>query len=51
VSLKAIGIAEDDLDRAAAIAVKNAYANPRPIDQESIRSLLQAAWEGRRPGA
>jgi maleylacetate reductase len=51
VGLKAIGIAEDDLDRAAAIAVKNAYANPRPIDQESIRSLLQAAWEGRRPGA
>ncbi|MER9345691.1 maleylacetate reductase [Mesorhizobium sp. M0227] len=51
LSLKAIGIEEADLDRAAAIAVKNAYANPRPIDPGSIRELLQAAWEGRRPGA
>lgn len=50
-SLAAIGIAESDLDRAAEIAVKNAYANPRPIDRGSIRDLLQAAWEGRRPGA
>ncbi len=49
-SLKDIGIAESDLDRAAAIAVRNAYANPRPIDEASIRELLQAAWEGRRPG-
>lgn len=49
-SLKAIGIEESDLDRATAIAVKNAYANPRPIDPGSIRELLQAAWEGRRPG-
>ncbi|RUX82547.1 maleylacetate reductase [Mesorhizobium sp. M7A.F.Ca.CA.001.07.2.1] len=51
LSLKAIGIEETDLDRAAAIAVKNAYANPRPIDPGSIRELLQVAWEGRRPGA
>ena len=50
LSLKAIGIEESDLDRATAIAVKNAYANPRPIDPGSIRELLQAAWEGRRPG-
>ncbi len=47
--LKAIGIAEADLDRAAEIAVKNAYANPRPIDRSSIRALLQAAYEGERP--
>lgn len=50
MSLKAIGIQQADLDRATAIAVKNAYANPRPIDPGSIRELLQAAWEGRRPG-
>jgi len=49
LSLKAIGISETDLDRATAIAVKNAYANPRPIEPGSIRELLQAAWEGRRP--
>ena len=50
LSLKEIGVREADLDRAATIAVKNAYANPRPIDRGSIRDLLQAAWEGRRPG-
>ncbi len=50
LSLKDIGIAEGDLDRATAIAVKNAYSNPRPIDPGSIRELLQTAWEGRRPG-
>ncbi|BBE74406.1 maleylacetate reductase [Pleomorphomonas sp. SM30] len=49
IGLSAIGIAEADLDRAAEIAVKNAYANPRPIDRASIRALLQAAFEGRRP--
>lgn len=51
LSLRAVGIEEADLDRAAAIAVKNSYANPRPIDPGSIRELLQAAWEGRRPEA
>ena len=50
-SLKEIGISEADLDRATTIAVRNAYANPRPIDPGSIRELLQAAWDGRRPGA
>jgi maleylacetate reductase len=50
LSLKAIGVKEADLDRATAIAVKNAYANPRPIQPGSIRELLQAAWDGCRPG-
>ncbi|MGB8292623.1 MAG: maleylacetate reductase, partial [Rhizobium ruizarguesonis] len=36
-------------DRAASIAVENPYWNPRPIDTQSIRKLLQDAWEGRRP--
>jgi maleylacetate reductase len=49
LSLKAIGVKEADLDRATAIAVKNAYANPRPIEPGSIRELLQAAWDARRP--
>jgi maleylacetate reductase len=50
LSLKEIGIDAADLDRAAAIAMKNVYANPRPVDPGSMRELLQAAWEGRRPG-
>jgi maleylacetate reductase len=44
-----IGLTETDLDRAADIAVQNAYANPRPFDRADIRDLLQAAFEGRRP--
>ena len=44
-----LGLTEADLDRAAAIAVENPYANPRPFGQADIRALLQAAWEGTRP--
>lgn len=50
LSLKALGLSEADLDRAAQIAVRNPYANPRPFGRDDIRDLLQAAWEGRRPG-
>jgi len=49
MALKDFGLKEADLDRAAEIATKNPYANPRPIDRASIRALLQDAWEGRRP--
>ncbi|MBR0911561.1 maleylacetate reductase [Bradyrhizobium japonicum] len=49
VRLKDFGLSETDLDRAASIAVANPYWNPRPFDQSAIRSLLQDAWEGRRP--
>lgn len=49
--LSDLGLAEVDLDRAAEIAVRNPYANPRPFGRDDIRRLLQAAWEGRRPGA
>jgi maleylacetate reductase len=44
-----LGLTEADLDLAAEIATRNAYANPRPFDTSDIRELLQAAWEGRRP--
>lgn len=49
LSLKEFGLTEADLDRAASIAVENPYWNPRPIDRGAIRTLLQDAWEGRRP--
>lgn len=49
LTLQELGLAETDLDRAAEIAVSNPYHNPRPIDAKSIRALLQAAWQGRRP--
>ncbi|MBX4864356.1 maleylacetate reductase [Rhizobium sophorae] len=49
LALKDLGLSEADLDRAAGIATENPYWNPRPIDRQSIRALLQDAWEGKRP--
>jgi maleylacetate reductase len=48
-ALKDLGLSETDLDRAAEIATENPYWNPRPIDRQSIRALLQDAWQGKRP--
>lgn len=48
-SLKALGMAETDLDRAADLAMSAAYWNPRPLERTAIRALLQHAWEGIRP--
>jgi maleylacetate reductase len=47
--LKDLGLREADLDRAADIAARNPYWNPRPFDRTAIRALLQEAWEGARP--
>jgi maleylacetate reductase len=49
LTLRELGLKQDDLDRAAEIATKNPYWNPRPFDRATIRALLQDAWEGRRP--
>jgi maleylacetate reductase len=46
VSLKAIGMREQDLDRACALAMRNAYPNPRPLEAVALRRLLQDAFEG-----
>jgi maleylacetate reductase len=49
MALREFGLSEADLDRAADIATKNPYSNPRPIDRALIRALLQDAWSGTRP--
>ena len=49
LALRDLGLSQGDLDLAADIATQNPYRNPRAIDRPSIRVLLQAAWEGRRP--
>ncbi len=49
-SLRALGMAEADLDRAADLAVQTPYPNPRPLDRGAVLELLQRAWEGVRPG-
>ncbi|KAH8816583.1 putative maleylacetate reductase [Xylogone sp. PMI_703] len=45
-ALKDFGLKEEDVDKAAEIAVQNAYWNPRPIEKEPIRELLRRAWAG-----
>ncbi|MNK96013.1 Maleylacetate reductase [compost metagenome] len=49
VALRDIGMKEANLDLACAYALKNQYPNPRPLDHDAIRALLQNAWEGARP--
>jgi maleylacetate reductase len=49
VALKDIGMREEELDRCAEIASQNAYWNPRPVEREAIRALLDNAYHGRPP--
>ena len=49
--LAAFGLAPADLDRAAELAVQDAYPNPRPVTRDGVRILLQDAYDGRRPAA
>jgi maleylacetate reductase len=49
LALKDIGMAEGGLDKAADIAVANPYPNPRKLEREAIRKLLDDAYHGRRP--
>jgi alcohol dehydrogenase class IV len=48
-SLKQIGMPQDQLDRAAQIVVEHAYYNPRPVEFEGVRRLLENAFHGLRP--
>lgn len=50
-SLREIGMPEGGLDRAADLAVASPYWNPRLIERDAIRALLDDAWHGRRPAA
>ncbi|BCZ85407.1 maleylacetate reductase (plasmid) [Paraburkholderia terrae] len=49
IALKDIGLTADDLDIALELALKNPYWNPRTIERAPLRSLLENAFEGRRP--
>ncbi len=51
VALRAIGMQAEDLDRACDIALQNQYPNPRPLERQAIRQLLQDAFERKRPTA
>lgn len=49
MSLRALGMPESGLDRAADLSVASPYWNPRPFTRTEIRALLDDAWHGRRP--
>jgi maleylacetate reductase len=48
-ALRDIGMPHDGLDRAATLATRNPYDNPRPIDYPGVRQLLEDAYHGKRP--
>jgi alcohol dehydrogenase class IV len=48
-ALRDIGLSEADLDKAAELACRNPYYNPRPVERTAIRALLDDAFHGRRP--
>ena len=49
MALSEFGMQEADLDRAAEIALRNPYYNPRPIEKSAIHALLDDAFHGRAP--
>ncbi|WP_321857400.1 maleylacetate reductase [Paraburkholderia tropica] len=49
LALRDLGLRESQLDLAAGLAVKNPYWNPRAVERDAVRALLQRAWEGTRP--
>jgi alcohol dehydrogenase class IV len=49
LSLEALGAKYADLDRVADAALLSPYPNPRPLERDAIRALLDDAFHGRRP--
>ena len=50
-SLRDLGMAEADLDRAAELATAQPYPNPRELTRVGLADLLRDAWHGHRPQA
>jgi alcohol dehydrogenase class IV len=48
-SLKQLGMPEEGLDRVVELALSNPYWNPRPLERELLRRLLENAYHGHRP--
>jgi len=51
IRLSGIGMPREGLERAARIATESPYPNPRPVEYAAVLSLLEDAYEGRRPAA
>lgn len=50
-SLRELGLSSADLDRACELALRDQYPNPRPLEREGIRQLLEDAFAGTAPSA
>ncbi|MDS0136028.1 MULTISPECIES: maleylacetate reductase and hydroxyquinol 1,2-dioxygenase domain-containing protein [unclassified Amycolatopsis] len=48
-SLRDLGLAESDLDRAAGLATAAPYPNPAEPTRDGVARLLRRAWAGERP--
>ena len=48
-ALSEFGLKEADLDRAADLATRNPYSNPRAVTFDGVRRLLRRAWSGEVP--
>jgi maleylacetate reductase len=48
-SLRALGLSESDVGRAADLAAARPYPNPRPVRADALRTLLARAYEGSPP--
>jgi maleylacetate reductase len=51
LALRDLGMPESGIDKAADLAVTNAYWNPRPLERDAIRDLIVRAWSGTAPVA
>ena len=49
MALSDIGMREADLSRATELAMQSPYYNPRPVEHDAIRKLLDDAYFGREP--
>jgi alcohol dehydrogenase class IV len=49
--LKEFGFKEENIDKAADIAVRNPYCNPWAIERGPIRELIRRAYAGEDAGA
>lgn len=50
MTLAQLGMPRDGIDRAVAMVLANPYWNPAPLEEQRLRRLLEAAYEGRMPG-
>lgn len=48
-ALRDLGMPQSGIDKAADLAVKSPYWNPRPVERDSIRALIARAWAGEAP--